>query len=747
MKHTTDSHNSQHSRLAQVLDLKYLLPSITTGFLIGVLIVNAEISYGALIFSGELSEYVQRGIGFTLFGGFIIGLFTALKCTLPCTISRPQDSPAAILAISASAIATQLPVSPGNHDAFVTIVTLMILTTLLTGLSFWLVGRFRLGNFVRFIPYPVMGGFLAGIGWIVVEGAMRTLTGDPFKISQFLRLFSPDMIGKWLPACLLAILLMVFSSHYKHFLVIPAMLLSAIALFYLFLFVSGMSIAQARESGWLLGTFSKGSLWRPLPPSAFVEASWPLIMQQWGNICTIILLSMTSFLLSATGIELATRYDLDLNDELRTVGIANILAGAGGSHVGFHSTSRTVLAYKMETNTRLVGIISAFSCGIAILYGNAFLAYLPKYVVGGSLLFIGFGLLFDWVYLARHKFPRRDYVFMLGILMITLMFGFLKGVFGGILIAGVLFVLDYSGISVIKNRLSGSSYRSNFDRPPQQEEFLKVQGKRIGIFKLQGFLFFGTAHILFNTIKEEIKTHSEPSLHSVIFDFKHVTGLDSSATYSFTKLKHVIMQHRLTLVLTDLSKPIVSLFEQQGVISHNPSGVQVFQDLDHGLEWCENQLLASEQIPLGNTCYPLMSRLTDAGIAPNIITELVSYFEKYEVEAGYYLIRQGGEADDIYYIESGLAVARLEMEHGKHLRLRTLGPGTFTGEIGMYRHHTRSASVVTKQNSVFYRISRTSLESMTNKFPASAMKFQEELIRIMAERLSKNSETIQALID
>ncbi len=166
MKQTTNL-QPKHKRLfSQYLDrlhLKDLLPSITTGLIIGILIINSQISYGALIFSGDLSQHVSRGIGFTLFGAFIIGFFLALKGTMPCTIARPQDSPAAILAISATVITAQLPVSDERDTAFITVVSLIILTSLLTGLFFWLVGRFKLGNFVRFIPYPVIGGFLAGI--------------------------------------------------------------------------------------------------------------------------------------------------------------------------------------------------------------------------------------------------------------------------------------------------------------------------------------------------------------------------------------------------------------------------------------------------------------------------------------------------------------------------------------------------------------------------------------------------------
>ncbi len=93
----------------------------------------------------------------------------------------------------------------------------------------------------------------------------------------------------------------------------------------------------------------------------------------------------------------------------------------------------------MGANNRLAGIVSASMCGIALLFGNALIAFLPKFVVGGALLFLGFGLLFDWVYLARTKLSWRDYLFMLCIFIVISIFGFLEGVFCGVLVATVLF--------------------------------------------------------------------------------------------------------------------------------------------------------------------------------------------------------------------------------------------------------------------------------------------------------------------
>jgi len=141
------------------------------GLVLGAINLPTVISFAILIYSGELAPFAGAGIGMILFGGFIIQLVIALTNSMPGIIGGPQDSPAAILSLMAVAILAQMP-GASSEAKFITVTVTVIVTSVLTGIFFLIIGGFKLGRFVRFIPYPVVGGFIAGTGLLLVKGAL-----------------------------------------------------------------------------------------------------------------------------------------------------------------------------------------------------------------------------------------------------------------------------------------------------------------------------------------------------------------------------------------------------------------------------------------------------------------------------------------------------------------------------------------------------------------------------------------------
>jgi SulP family sulfate permease len=130
-------------------------------------------------------HYVAHGIGYVLFGAFIVLTMGAFISSIPGVMIIPQDTPAAILALIAAGVAGAMPAAAPLEATFITVVAAIIITTLLAGLTFILVGRFKLSGFARFIPYPVVGGFLAGTGWLLAKGAFSVMTDMPLTLKDF----------------------------------------------------------------------------------------------------------------------------------------------------------------------------------------------------------------------------------------------------------------------------------------------------------------------------------------------------------------------------------------------------------------------------------------------------------------------------------------------------------------------------------------------------------------------------------
>ena len=212
---------------------KKLIPSLTAGLIVGITDVSVEISLAALIFSGVLAPFVAHGIGFILFGAFTILLLGALTSSIPGTMTIPQDTPAAILALIAAGIAGNMSAASTLDETFTTAVAAIILTSLLAGLTFLVFGRFKLSGFARFIPYPVVGGFLAGTGWLLAKGAFSVMTDMPLTLDNFALLFQTDILIHWLPGLIFALTLLLILRRSSHFLIIPGMLALGIGMFYI----------------------------------------------------------------------------------------------------------------------------------------------------------------------------------------------------------------------------------------------------------------------------------------------------------------------------------------------------------------------------------------------------------------------------------------------------------------------------------------------------------------------------------
>ena len=732
---------AERFRLRDEVRPNRLVPSLTAGIVTGVLEVVVATSFAALIFSGPLRIHLSSGIGLALFAAVAIMAILAITSSLPGVVGSTQDVSAAVLSLIAASIAADLPAR--EHGTFLTVVLAIAVTAILAAGFFFLLGTFRLGDLVRFVPYPVVGGFLAGTGWLLFRGGFEVVSGTPLTLGTLSEIFEAGVLARWAAGLAFAVVLLLVTRRSGHVLIVPGGVLAGIAIFFVLAALRGASIGELEHAGWVLGPFEAGGLWQPWTLEALGEADWRAVVGQAGNIATLLIVSVLGLLLNASGIELAVNRDLDLNRELRSAGVANLAAGLGGGIVGYQALSITALAHRMGSRSRLVGLLAAALCLTVMTVGADILSLFPRPVVGGLLLFVGLGFLVEWVVDSWSRLPRSEYLIVLLILAIIAILGFLPGVGVGLALAVALFAVDYGRTEPVKHALTGRTYRSHVDRPPHQRRRLHSEGERVHILELQGFLFFGTANALLDRIRRRADDREEPALRFLILDFRRVSGVDSSVVLSFTKGQRLAEARGFTLVLAGASERVRRQLEQGG-IGDEGSTVRYFPDLDRGIEWCENELLGGETAPAEGE--PQWRAALGAGEGVDE-EALMVYLERMEVPAGQTLIRQGDDADDVYLLESGRLTVEVATGDGKTVRLRTMGPGTVVGELTLYLGGTRNASVVTDGPSVVYRLRRSALEDMERRDPQMAATLHRLFARLLAERLAHNVETIKALLD
>jgi len=705
-------------------------------FLVEIIIV---LSLTALIFSGRLAVYLPRVIPAVIVGDALLVTLVAIFSTYGGSIAVVQDAPSAVLAAAVAGLAATLPVASGPEQLFATVLVLLVGSTLAMGVVYLLLGYFKLGGLVRFLPYPVLGGFLAGTGWLLTVGGIGVTTDVPLGAG----LLQPGVLAHWLPAMLLGLLMLLAARRWQNPLILAAAAVLAVLAFYAMTSALGQGFTTLTAGGWLLGPVPQGLAWQfPLNSLTLAQVNWPALLGAIPAAAPALVVSLVALLLNASGLELMVKQDIQLNRELLAAGAGNLLAGLAGGLIGYHAISSSAVSHALGRGKRLPGLLTALLLSLTVAGAGAALAYVPRLVLGGVLAYIGLALLYEWVVQAWSTFPKIDYAVILAILATIALRDFLWGIGLGLILTVVLFVVNYSRVSVVQYELGGSTYQSRVNRSLSQAQWLRQHGDQLLIFKLRGFIFFGTANQLFERIRLRVRRAASP-VRYVLLDFAQVSGLDSSGRLSFDKLIQFAHESNIELVLTGLTDRLRSQLQVGG--ARGPGeGPRLLADLDRGIEWCEDRIIAGLETPAAATA-SLADQLATLWPDRAQIDELLRRLERREVAAGEYLMRQGDEPDQLFLLETGQVTAQIEKPGSVLVRLETMQGGRVVGELGFFLGTRRNASVVADRPTVVYCLTRSAWDEIQTNHPDVAQTLTGLVIHLLGQRVQHLSRAVEAL--
>jgi sulfate permease, SulP family len=734
-------------RQQQRLDQK-LLSNLLAGLTVGLVSLTYSVSFAALIFSGSLSAYFPQGVGGALMSAAIVGTIVALRSSFPFAIAGPDSNATAILAMMATAIAQEIQPSDRAERLFPTVWMAIALGTLLSGLLLYGMGCLNLGRWARFIPYPVMGGFLAGTGLLITRSSFAVMVDLPLEWSELPRLFQVSTLMHWLPGLLFAGVSSCVTHFYPQPLVLPAMLLGTIVGFNL-LWHSIAVFVPLNPQGWFLEPFASDRLWHSWTAESITQVDWQVLANQSGTLIVLMVVVVITLLLNITGVELVTQQNSTLDKELRINGVANLVTALYGGMGGNFTLNRTLLHRSAGANSRIAGVTAAAFSGGLLLFGSVLMAYVPVWVLGGVLLTIGIKLLHEWLYCAWFKFPHIDYALILVILASITIWGFITGVGIGVVVACALFIVSYSRHQAVRHTFTGATHLSHVCRSFPEQRLLRQDGERIHILLLQGYLFFGTANTLLEQISGRLLEAVMPQIQFVVLDFRLVSGLDSSAVLSFIKLRQLLHKHGIRLVFTHLHSKILQQLQQGGCILPQDDLIQFFDRLDRGIEWCEDRMLETQSLrrprvlPLALQLHEVFGEATDR---EQRVASFMGYLQKTQVPSDGQLFCAGDSSDRLYLIESGQVSEIGQLRNGKVRRLRTLGAGTILGEDSFYLGTPHQTAASTDRPSTLYCLSKANLKTMREEHPQIATAFEDFIIRLLAERLKYAYTEIEELL-
>jgi len=714
-----------------------LAPNLIAAALSALVAVAFAGSFGSLVFGGPLEPFVGRAVLAALVGCIVINVGLSLRSSFYFTIGGPEANPSAIIAFTLAAISGEILHEPGATPLQLvpTALAFLFLSATGCGIVLYAFGQCRWGRYVRYIPHPVVGGFLASTGYLLIAGACKMLTGQP------LGLHTPGAIAglhplAWITALVVAVSLFVLSRRVHHFLVIPGVLIGAMVGFHLARVACGLDVTAARELGMLLAPLQVGE-WTHAGNFPYREIRWDLLFHHGKDFAAMTTVAIITALLNTTSLELASGIESDADRELKSLGLANLLVGVCGGMVSVNSFSRSILNRNAGANSPWATRgCAALILAIMLLVPGA-IGLLPKPVLTGLILFLGVTMLVAWTIDARRTMPASEHLIVLTIIVIVAWLGMVPGVVLGLVIACVSFVFTLSRSPTIRGDFTLRDRRSNVERPAPQAEILLAQGDAMRGFALQGFLFFGTT----TRVLDEVRA----ALHKtrfVLLDFRLVQGIDGSSGVALKKLKSLCQESRIPLGLAGLS-PDVQATLHRGNFGLDDPQLHLFPDLDRALEWCEDRLIA-EAIPHSALLAAFSGVLTS-----DEVSYLLSHFDRVHVAAGALLLRQGDASDSMFIVEQGRVSVYLHVDEGdarRLIRLRTYSVGTVVGEMGLYTGATRSADIVADEPTVALQLTAARMEELERAMPELAKKLHRFVVRSLSVRLAAANAEIRALM-
>jgi len=711
------------------------LRSMGAGLVASLLSVAYCFSYGALIFSGPLEKFLAEGVASALITAAVIATVVACASSFQSAVAGPDSNTAAPLAAMMVSLGPAI-ATMSSHDALALTLATLMATTSLTGVVLFLLGWKRLGRLIRFVPYPVIAGFLAATGWLMFSGAVKMTTGVPISIESLPKFLDPSVAEVLAITATWAAVLWYLTSRWKQPLVLPLALVAAA------LGTHGLtSVAEFEPNVISRLMFSLPNGLHPVFPFVSYEVfrtNLGDLTSVVGDMVAVSALAVLSILLNSASIELATGVEADLDRELRVQGVANLASAASGGFVGYVSVSRTLVNVAAGGVTRLSGVVVGLVALAILFVGSETLSYVPRFVLGGLLLQLGARLIWDWGILSRRVLPSLDWLVVLAIVLLTYSVGFLQALVFGVLAGCVIFAVDVSRVRVIRHQFGLNERTSSFMRSREEGAFLLEYGGQVQVLQLSGFIFFGSAYTLLERIKALV-VERQPKI--VIFDFSDVTGIDSSAGASFVKIHDLLRKASATQVMVAMSARATGILNASAALGEN---IQYFDHLDSALEAAEEKMLSAYEAP-NSLRSSMIDWLTEMIGSRTDAEALFGRMIPAPQDSNSYLCHEGDPTDDLLFIERGPVSVILDRSDEPDLRIRVFGARTLAGEIGFFLNVPRSASLVAAPEAIVWALTRTSYNDFVVDHPQVALALAIYVVRLQSERLIFANRQIEAL--
>jgi len=718
----------------------------TWGGLAAMLVaLPSAIAFGVIIYSPLGGALAAQGALAGILGATALGLIAPTFGGCPRLITAPCAPAAAVL--SALAISfTQQGVSAQS------VLLMLVLIGLLAGLIQIIFGALGVGRLIRFIPYPVVSGYLSGVGLIIIGSQIPKFLGAPAN-AHFIDALKNPSAWSWQSIVVgtVVIAAMVFIPRVTR--IIPAAILALLVgvASYLLLGLFHFTLMSTIHNSLLIGVMTTGE-------GGFID----IINQHWhslselggDSITKVVVPSLTLAVLlsidtlkTCVVIDAMTNSPHDSNRELMGQGLGNISSAIVGGIPGSGTMGASMINISSGGKTRLSGMMAGGFSLIAYLLLAPLIAWVPVSALAGILIVVGFRMI-DRHSLAFFFTPatRLDFAVILSVILVAVFVDLIASSGVGIALAILLFIREQTRSSVVHNRIGGREIFTKRVSNHQGTQRLERDDDMTIVFELQGSLFFGTASQLQSALEPETEKRKY-----VILSMRRVQSLDVTATHVLEQIKNRLEENNAYLLFCDIPKGLPSglkmkrFLKDTGVVMSTNKAF-AFQALDDALEWVEareledlptdKSLLAS--LDLGNM--PIFSGHSNESMAA-----LKAALELRFIEAGKKVFKADTPGDELYFIHRGIVKIMIPIRKKNQYHLATCGPGEIIGGVGFLDSSKQASVAIAMTDTEVYVLSRASFETLAEHHRTLGLNIIEHVAMSLAARLRVTIGEIQAL--
>ena len=704
----------------------------------------SSIAFGILVFSGLGDVGIGAMAG--ILGAAALGLVSALVGQTGGLISAPCAPAAAVL----SALVVVL---SGHGLKPPKVIALLVLTALLAACLQLLYGVIGGGRLIKFIPYPVVTGYLSGVGLLIALGQLPKFFGFPAHCSLLHGLLAPAC---WDWHCLLVGLvtmaLMLGAPRITRKLPAPIFGLLGGICTYFALSAFSLALRQLGGNALLIGkihmsgaVFLSGISNRAHALATIAPADISLILL---SALTLSVLISIDTLKTCVGLETVTRNRHNADRVLVGQGLGNLASVLVGGMPGSGAMGPSLINVTSGGRSWRAGVIEGVLVIAALLFLSPLIAWIPFSALAGILFIVAFRM-FDWhaVHLLRYQSGRQDFAVIAVVVLVSAFTDLMVAAGVGVALAILLFMRDHLRASVIRWKCYLNQISSKTLRLDSEKAILAQHGDQ-GVFcELQGDLFFGTSDQLYTQLDADLR-----SKKYLLFDMRHVQSMDYTAAHLFDLMHAQLAERGGQLLFSGMPSAVLDGRDFQRYLAEfdllkSHGGVMISETLDGALEWIEEQILTEAGSHTGaperRLELPDFARFH--GFAAGILTQLAACVRERSVAAGESIIRHGETGDELFLVRQGSVRILQPLEGGQHHHLATIGAGNFFGELSFLDHGLRRSDVQAKSATELYVLSRSRLDAATKIDPTAGTQLFAHLAFAIAERLRQTDSDLQEL--